>query len=102
MRAFANPATYRVPATGNLTDDVVAHVRDRPDAVAFGRKVDGAWEDVTFAQFRAEVVAVAKGLIAAGVRPGEPSVPPDSQGVVSAVKDATTTSEGSDGRPDDR
>jgi long-chain acyl-CoA synthetase len=71
MRAFANPATYLVPAEGNLTDDVVRHVRERPDAVAFRRKVDGAWEDVTYAEFEREVVAVAKGLIAAGIEPGD-------------------------------
>lgn len=34
-------------------------------------------------------------------RPGEPSVPPDEQKVVSAVR-TTTTREGRDGRPDDR
>jgi hypothetical protein len=33
---------------------------------------------------------------------GEPSVPADSDGVVSAVRSGTTTREGSDGRPDDR
>ena len=71
MRAFANPATYQTPAIGNLTDDVVNQVETRPDAVAFRRKLGGRWEDVTYAQFRDEVVAVAKGLIAAGVRPGD-------------------------------
>jgi long-chain acyl-CoA synthetase len=33
--------------------------------------VSGQWQDVTCAQFRDEVVAVARGLIAAGVQPGE-------------------------------
>jgi long-chain acyl-CoA synthetase len=71
MRAFASPATYRVPPAGNLTDDVIRQAREQPDAVAFGRKVDGDWEDVTYAEFRDEVVAVAKGLIAAGVETGD-------------------------------
>jgi long-chain acyl-CoA synthetase len=71
MRAFANPATYHVPDDGNLTDDVVRQVREQPDAIAFSRKLDGAWQDVTYAEFRDEVVAVAKGLIAAGVEPGD-------------------------------
>jgi long-chain acyl-CoA synthetase len=71
MRAFANPATYQVPAVGNLTDDVLHQVETRPDAVAFRRKLGGRWEDVTYAQFRDEVVAVARGLIAAGIQPGD-------------------------------
>jgi long-chain acyl-CoA synthetase len=71
MRAFANPATYQTPAVGNLTDDVLHQVETRPAAVAFRRKLGGTWVDVTYAQFRDEVAAVAKGLIAAGVRPGD-------------------------------
>jgi long-chain acyl-CoA synthetase len=71
MRAFANPATYQVPAVGNLTDDVLRQVRERPDAIAFSRKRAGVWEDVDFAAFQREVVAVAKGLIGAGVEPGD-------------------------------
>jgi long-chain acyl-CoA synthetase len=71
MRAFANPATYQVPAIGSLTDDVVHQVETRPSAVAFSRKAGETWEDVTCTEFRDEVVAVAKGLVAAGVRPGD-------------------------------
>jgi long-chain acyl-CoA synthetase len=71
MRAFANPATYQVPAIGSLTDDVVHQVEARPSAVAFSRKAGETWEDVTCTEFRDEVVAVAKGLVAAGVRPGD-------------------------------
>ena len=71
MRAFDNPATYQVPAIGSLTDDVVHQVETRPSAIAFSRKAGNTWEDVTCTEFRDEVVAVAKGLIAAGVRPGD-------------------------------
>ncbi len=42
-----------------------------PAHVAFGRHVNGRLVDVTTTQFRNEVRALAKGLIAAGVRPGE-------------------------------
>ena len=35
------------------------------------RKVDGDWQDVTATDFLAEVHAAAKGLIAAGVQPGD-------------------------------
>ena len=71
MRAFANPATYQVPAIGSLTDDVLNQADTRPNAAAFSRKIGDSWEDVTYPQFRDEVVAVAKGLIAAGVQAGD-------------------------------
>ncbi|MET0133865.1 MAG: long-chain fatty acid--CoA ligase, partial [Kibdelosporangium sp.] len=41
------------------------------DAVSFRRQVDGSWVDVTAREFAAHVLVVAKGLIAAGLRPGD-------------------------------
>ncbi|MBA2463504.1 MAG: long-chain fatty acid--CoA ligase, partial [Nocardioidaceae bacterium] len=67
MREFSTPITVGVPLTGNLTDDVVTNAREAPEAVAFRRRVDAAWVDVTADTFLAEVRAVAKGLIAAGI-----------------------------------
>src|SRR5690349_13644549 len=65
--------TTEIPATGNLTDDVVTNARDHGSAVQFSRRTgpDGAWEDVTTAEFLAQVSAVAKGLIAAGIEVGD-------------------------------
>ncbi|MBA2952264.1 AMP-binding protein [Nocardioides sp. MAH-18] len=73
MREFSTPMTTDIPATGNLTDDVVTNARDRASSVQFSRRsvATGAWEDVTMAQFLAEVSGVAKGLIAAGIEPGD-------------------------------
>ena len=71
MRAFANPATYQVPAVGSLTDDVLNQADTRPNAAAFSRKISDTWEDVTYPQFRDEVVGVAKGLIAGGIQAGD-------------------------------
>ncbi|MEI2775299.1 MAG: AMP-dependent synthetase/ligase [Tetrasphaera sp.] len=42
-----------------------------PQAIAFSRKSGGGWLDVSAAQFNAEVRALAKGLIAAGLNPGD-------------------------------
>src|SRR3546814_11941959 len=70
MREFASPLTVTIPSTGNLTDDVVTNARDFADAVVFSRNTDSGWTDVTAAEFLAEVTAVAKGVIAAGVEPG--------------------------------
>jgi len=63
--------TVGVPMTGNLTDDVVSNGREAPGAVAFRRRVDSVWEDVTAEAFLTEVRAVAKGLVAAGIEPGD-------------------------------
>lgn len=73
MREFSTPLTADVPPSGNLTDDVVTNARDHADSVAFSRPTPGggAWEDVTAAQFQRDVIAVAKGLIAAGIEPGD-------------------------------
>ncbi len=74
MREFSTPVTTAIPSTGNLTDDVVVNARDHGSSVQFSRRPGGpgsGWEDVSAAQFLDEVSAVAKGLIAAGIEPGE-------------------------------
>ncbi|GAB3196819.1 AMP-dependent synthetase/ligase [Nocardioides hungaricus] len=71
MREFSTPLTTDIPATGNLTDDVVTNAREAADEVAFSRRGAEGWEDVTNADFLAEVGAVAKGLIAAGIEVGD-------------------------------
>ncbi|TYL46136.1 long-chain fatty acid--CoA ligase [Nocardioides sp. BGMRC 2183] len=73
MREYSNPPTVAIPSTGNLTDDVVRNAVDTPDRVLFSRPVaeDQPWEDVSAADFRTEVVAVARGLAAAGIEPGD-------------------------------
>ncbi|WP_432491525.1 AMP-dependent synthetase/ligase [Kineococcus auxinigenes] len=68
----SQPAQVPPAAEGNLSDLVLDWERDDPGAVCFSRRDDtGAWADVTTAQFAATVRAVAKGLLAAGVRPGD-------------------------------
>lgn len=71
MREFSTPLSISIPTTGNLTDDVVANARDHADTAVFSRATSDGWVDVTAAQFHAEVCAAAKGLIAAGVEPGD-------------------------------
>ncbi|MFY0408858.1 AMP-dependent synthetase/ligase [Solicola sp. PLA-1-18] len=71
MLSYATPATYRVPGSGNLTDDVLTAERDRPGHVTFSRRTDHGWADVTAADFAAEVRGVARGLLAAGIGPGD-------------------------------
>ncbi|MFG2770335.1 AMP-dependent synthetase/ligase [Streptomyces sp. NPDC048350] len=71
MREFSLPALYEVPSDGNLTDLIRRNATQHPDTAVMGRKVAGVWTDVTAEQFLAEVRGAAKGLIAAGVEPGD-------------------------------
>jgi long-chain acyl-CoA synthetase len=55
-----------------MTDCVVETAREDPGHVSASRKqADGSWRDVTAAEFLGDVMAVAKGLIAAGITPGD-------------------------------
>ncbi|KHL09026.1 long-chain acyl-CoA synthetase [Mumia flava] len=71
MRTYATPTTYRVPPSGSITDDVVARVDEDPQRVAFLRRTEDGWTDVTIARFRDEVEALARGFVAAGVGHGD-------------------------------
>ncbi len=71
MLDFSLPALYQVPSGGNLSDLVQQNAERHPDVAVLSRKVDGQWQELTAAQFQVEVRAAAKGLIAAGVAPGD-------------------------------
>ncbi|MBI4940541.1 MAG: long-chain fatty acid--CoA ligase [Actinobacteria bacterium] len=71
MRESSVPAIVTPDPQDNLTDLLVRAAQERPSSVMFSRRVDGVWQDVTAEQFEAEVVALAKGLVAAGVEPGD-------------------------------
>ncbi|WP_028655228.1 AMP-dependent synthetase/ligase [Nocardioides sp. J54] len=72
MREYSTPQTVSVPTSGNLTDDVLRNAREAPDAVQFSRPDgEGGWTDVTCAAFLDEVQAVARGLVGAGIGPGD-------------------------------
>ena len=72
MRAFSLPALAEIPATANLASSVFRRAAEQPQAVMLRRPdPSGNWEDVTASQFKAEVVAVAKGLVAAGIGVGD-------------------------------
>lgn len=71
MREYATPPVADSPVRGNLTDDLLTRARVAPDDAALARKASAGWEDVSTAAFLAEVRAVAKGLVAAGIEPGQ-------------------------------
>jgi long-chain acyl-CoA synthetase len=71
VREYSTAQQVSVPSAGNLTDDVVTNGTDYADTVAFSRREAGAWIDVTAVKFLADVRSVAKGLVAAGIEPGD-------------------------------
>ncbi|GGQ92482.1 AMP-dependent synthetase/ligase [Streptomyces pilosus] len=72
MREISSPPFALEPARGGLADVVFRHAEEDPSRVALGRKdATGRWRDVTAAEFRDEVLALAKGLLAGGVRFGD-------------------------------
>jgi long-chain acyl-CoA synthetase len=73
VREYSIPALAEIPATANLADMVRRRAAEQPTAVALRRTAPGGatWTDVTTAQFRDEVYALAAGLIAAGVNQGD-------------------------------
>jgi long-chain acyl-CoA synthetase len=74
VREYSTPPSMEPPTTGNLTDDVVTNAHEAPDQVVFSIRPAtgvGDWAGVTARQFLEDVRAVAKGLIAAGIEPGD-------------------------------
>ena len=75
MHEFSIPALAEIPATANLAKAVSRRAAEQPQAVMLRRPgpdgLSGDWADVTARQFRDEVTALAKGLIAAGIQAGD-------------------------------
>ncbi len=72
MREFAIPALVEVAATDTLTDVVFDNAAKTPALVMLRRQeADGSWSNITAAQFADQVRSLAKGLMAAGIGPGD-------------------------------
>ncbi|MER6120911.1 AMP-dependent synthetase/ligase [Streptomyces sp. NPDC001743] len=72
VRQVSVPAFARPLRRGSLAEIPFDNAREAPSVAVLSRKQpDGSWQDVTAAEFAAEVLAVAKGLIAEGLRGGE-------------------------------
>ncbi|MCD2104815.1 long-chain fatty acid--CoA ligase [Rhodococcus erythropolis] len=80
MPEFSAPQTFTIPEDASAVDSVFAFAKTKPAAVVYKRKVGNAWVDVTAGDFAAQVTAVAKGLIAIGVKQG------DRVGLMSATR----------------
>ena len=71
MREYSAPLDVEVPLTGSLTDHIVANAKNHPERVAFSRQGGAGWQPVSSVAFHEQVRRIAKGLIAAGVEPGD-------------------------------
>ncbi|MFF7328688.1 AMP-binding protein [Streptomyces sp. NPDC008150] len=70
VREVSTAALAPERKTGSVADLPFTNAAEAPGAVVLRRRAGGAWQPVTAAEFAAQVTAVAKGLIAAGLEPG--------------------------------
>jgi len=69
---YGIPALIEIPEDTRLADAIFSRAAANPDDVMLRRRsAGGQWEDVTAGQFSTQVSALAKGLIAAGIEPGD-------------------------------
>jgi long-chain acyl-CoA synthetase len=71
VQESATPEAVTIGATAALTDAVTERASSSPDSVLFSRKEGGRWTPVTAKEFATEVSALAAGLVANGVGPGD-------------------------------
>ncbi|QKW11052.1 long-chain fatty acid--CoA ligase [Streptomyces sp. NA04227] len=72
VREVSMPLFVTPPEHGSLADIPFDNAAEEPGAAVLARKdAKGRWRDVTAADFAAEVLALAKGLVAQGLQPGD-------------------------------
>ncbi|MPY43956.1 AMP-binding protein, partial [Streptomyces phyllanthi] len=71
VREARTPALARPATTGSIADLPFTNASEDPEAVVLRRHEAGTWHPVSAADFAREVTATAKGLIAAGLEPGD-------------------------------
>ena len=71
MTEFTIPAVVPADPDANITDLLVERVKETPNRALFAVPDGSGWRDITAAQFHEQVIALAKGLVAAGIEPGD-------------------------------
>lgn len=72
MKEYSVPAMVEADPNANTTDLLVDRVKATPNKAIFALpRPDGTWEDVTASEFERQVIALAKGFVAAGIQPGD-------------------------------
>lgn len=72
VKEFSTPILIPNVPTDNITDLLETRFSLTPDLVLFGiQQKDGTWAPITVSEFREHVMSLAKGFIAAGIKPGD-------------------------------
>jgi long-chain acyl-CoA synthetase len=72
VQETSNAAIVAHDPSRSVSDFLEERFRSHPDHVIFSlQRPDGGWDSMTTAEFHAQVVALAKGFIAADVKPGD-------------------------------
>jgi long-chain acyl-CoA synthetase len=71
LEQFEVPAAVPADPTANATDLLVERVKLTPDSALFAVPRGSGWEDISTAEFHRQVIALSKGLVAAGIEPGD-------------------------------
>ncbi|MBH0128869.1 long-chain fatty acid--CoA ligase [Salinibacterium sp. NK8237] len=72
MKQFDVPALVEADPNANATDLLMDRVAATPNNALFSLPTaNGGWSDVTSSEFLTQVKALAKGLVAAGIEPGD-------------------------------
>ena len=68
---FDIPAIVPADPDANVADLLVQRVAATPDLALFAVPDGAGWRDISAAEFERQVIALAKGFVAAGIEPGE-------------------------------
>jgi long-chain acyl-CoA synthetase len=71
VREYTTPPVINLRPEENLTDIIFGNAVEAPDVVSLSRKDGTTWTNVTARQFADQVIGLAKGLIQAGISPGD-------------------------------
>ena len=71
MVQFEVPAIVPADPQANVTDLLVDRVKKTPNLALFAVPDGDGWRDITATEFHTQVIALAKGLAAAGIEPGD-------------------------------
>ncbi len=72
MKEIDKPAVVAADPDANITDLLVERVKLTPDRALFSlQDGNGGWTEITSTEFLQRVIALAKGLVAAGIQPGD-------------------------------
>lgn len=71
MKQSETPILIPSVPEDNITDLLEQRVAATPDRALFAVPQGEGWRDIRAAEFRSQVIAIAKGLVAAGVEPGD-------------------------------